>query len=88
MGEQKVSLMSGGAEMANFMKSLLNDVQALKYMLDHNWFEGDNMRIGAEQEMVMVDTDHYKPAKICMQVLGMRKSYVVIIAIFVPLWNL
>jgi len=55
--------------MANFMKSLLNDVQALKYMLDHNWFEGDNMRIGAEQEMVMVDTDHYKPAKICMQVL-------------------
>jgi CBS domain-containing protein/gamma-glutamylcysteine synthetase len=69
MGEQKVSLMQGGEEMANFVKSLLNDVQALKYMLDNNWFETEDMRIGAEQEMVMVDNHHYKPAKICMQVL-------------------
>ena len=69
MGEQKVSLMQGGEEMANFVKALLNDVQALKYMLENNWFEEEDMRIGAEQELVMVDIQQYKPAKICMDVL-------------------
>lgn len=69
MGEQKVSLLQGGEEMANFIKALLNDVQALKYMLDKNWFEEEDMRIGAEQELVMVDQQQYKPAKICMDVL-------------------
>ena len=61
--------MSGGEEMASFVKALIRDVQALKYMLENDWFETDIMRIGAEQEMVMVDMDHYKPAKICMDVL-------------------
>ena len=69
MGEQKVTLMQGGEEMATFVKALLKDVQALKYMLENDWFEDDVMRIGAEQELVMVDSHHYKPAKICMEVL-------------------
>jgi CBS domain-containing protein/gamma-glutamylcysteine synthetase len=69
MGEQKVSLMQGGEEMATFVRALLNDVQALKYMLENDWFEEEDMRIGAEQELVMVDDQQYKPAKICMDVL-------------------
>jgi CBS domain-containing protein/gamma-glutamylcysteine synthetase len=69
MGEQKVRLIQGGDQMADFVKALLNDVQALKYMLENNWFEEEDMRIGAEQELVMVDNKQYKPAKICMEVL-------------------
>ncbi|MFN8338289.1 MAG: hypothetical protein U0T36_04655 [Saprospiraceae bacterium] len=37
MGEQKVSLVSDQKQMQKFVKSLLNDVSALEYMLDNEW---------------------------------------------------
>ena len=66
--------MESREQMAQFVKALLNDVQALKYMLENDWFETDQMHIGAEQEVVMVDNDHYRPAKICMEVLRYMKN--------------
>ena len=53
MGEQRVSLVNDQKQMQKFVKSLLNDVTALEYILENDWFESDVVRIGAEQEMVM-----------------------------------
>ena len=64
MGEQKVSLVSDGSQMQRFVKNLLHDVEALEYMLKNDWFETDTMRIGAEQELCLVDKKTLKPARI------------------------
>ncbi len=69
MGEQKVSLLTDQVQMQKFVKSLLSDVQALEYMIDHDWFEKGITRIGAEQEMVLVDSETYKPALIAVEAL-------------------
>ena len=69
MGEQKVSILKDKSEMHRFMRHLLKDVQALKYMLENDWFEKGITRIGAEQEMVLVDDKTYKPAPIAMEAL-------------------
>jgi CBS domain-containing protein/gamma-glutamylcysteine synthetase len=52
-----------------FVKSLLDDVKALEYMIHHDWFECDMVRIGAEQEMVLVDQKTFKPACVNMEAL-------------------
>ena len=75
MGEQRVSLVSGQAQMQRFVRQLLNDVQALEYMLDNDWFESGITRIGAEQEMCIVNTKDYKPAPIAMEALETMKDY-------------
>lgn len=41
--------------MRAFMKALLNETQALELMLEKSMFESDVRRIGAEQEMFLVD---------------------------------
>ncbi|KXK37774.1 MAG: CBS domain-containing protein [Saprospiraceae bacterium] len=75
MGEQNVSLVDDQKQMQKFVKSLLDDISALEYMLDHDWFESDITRIGAEQEMVMVDNDTFKPALIAMEALDQMQDY-------------
>ena len=74
MGEQRVSILSEGDQMHRFVRNLLRDVQALDYMLHHEWFETDPIRIGAEQEMCLVDADTFKPAPIAMKVLDKLKG--------------
>ena len=66
MGEQNVSLVKTASQMQLFVSHLLKDVQALEYMLDNDWFESDVVRIGAEQEMCLVDNKTFKPAPINM----------------------
>lgn len=70
MGEERVKLASsqGKDEMRNFVRQLLNDVEAFEYMLDNNWFEDDIKCIGAEQEMCLINK-HYKPAYKAMDIL-------------------
>lgn len=75
MGEQKVSLLQDEAQMQNFVRLLLNDVRALEYMLEHDWFETGITRIGAEQEMAMVYSKTLKPASIAMEALGKMKKW-------------
>lgn len=60
--------------MQHFVRHLLDDVQAFEYMLEHNWFESDITRIGAEQEMCLVDNKTFKPACINMEVLAKMKD--------------
>ncbi|MEZ5058859.1 MAG: CBS domain-containing protein [Saprospiraceae bacterium] len=60
--------------MQRFVQHLLNDIQAMEYMLNNDWFESDVVRIGAEQEMCLVDAKTYKPATINMEVLETTKD--------------
>ena len=69
MGEQKVNKLSDKIQRQEFVKSLLKDVQAMEYMLDNDWFEDDIMRIGAEQEMVLVNSKTLKAAPVAVEVM-------------------
>jgi len=74
MGEQNVEQNSDEATRRAFMKALLNEVRAMEAMLDAGMFERDIRRIGAEQEMFLVDRA-YRPAMTAMQMLeGMDDS--------------
>ena len=61
--------------MQKFVRYLLNDVKALEHMLDNDWFESDITRIGAEQEMCLVNTKTYKPAPIAVEALERMKDF-------------
>ena len=75
MGEQKVSLLQDDAQMQNFVRLLLNDVRAMEYMLENDWFETGITRIGAEQEMCMVHDKTLKPACIAVEALEKMKKF-------------
>jgi CBS domain-containing protein/gamma-glutamyl:cysteine ligase YbdK (ATP-grasp superfamily) len=55
MGEHNVIQGIDPERYAEFMRSLLNDVCALEMMLEGNLLESDVLRIGAEQELFLVD---------------------------------
>jgi CBS domain-containing protein/gamma-glutamyl:cysteine ligase YbdK (ATP-grasp superfamily) len=56
-----------------FMKALLDDLRALAYMLDNDLIESGVRRIGAEQEMFLVD-ENLKPAPVSVEVLEHAKD--------------
>ncbi|MBY6203306.1 CBS domain-containing protein [Halomonas denitrificans] len=68
MGEQNVERTNDEATRRAFMKALLNEVRAMEDMLAAGVFESDIRRIGAEQEMFLVD-GAYRPAMTAMRVL-------------------
>ena len=75
MGEQKVKVVRDQKQMQNFVRQLLQDVEAFEFMLDNDWFETNITRIGAEQEMCLVDKDTFKPALINMQALEKMQDW-------------
>ena len=75
MGEQQVNKLNNKEDLQRFVKYLLNDVSALEMMLEKGIFETDIIRVGAEQEMVMVDNRTSKPSLIAMDVLDRMKDY-------------
>lgn len=74
MGEQSINKLNSKEELQTFVKYLLNDIKALEIMLENDLFETSNLRIGAEQEMVIVDNKTYKPNLIAMDVLGQMQD--------------
>ncbi len=74
MGEAKVSIAKDQSELQSFMRNLLNDLQSLEYMIENDWFESGITRIGAEQEMCIVDSKTFKPAKINLKVIQAMKD--------------
>jgi CBS domain-containing protein/gamma-glutamylcysteine synthetase len=68
MGDFSVRLAKNQDELNNFTQFLLKDVQALDRMLKEGWFEVEPIRIGAEQEMCLVDR-HGKPSSTNLTVL-------------------
>lgn len=56
MGESRVKLADSQEEVQRFMKYVLKDLRALDRMLNEgDWFETDPIRIGAEQELCLVN---------------------------------
>jgi CBS domain-containing protein len=68
MGEQNVKLNKDEATSQAFMKSLLVEVHALEKMLAAGLIESGVRRIGAEQEMFLIDRAH-KPANRALEIL-------------------
>ena len=58
MGEQNITRQPDAEDRRQFMKSLLNELRAMVYMLEQDMFETGARRIGAEQEMFLVDRSH------------------------------
>ncbi len=75
MGEQRVFGLNDPQKRRAFSKRLLDDMRAMEYMLENDWFETDTMRIGAEQEMVLVDKETFRPALIAEKVLKDMAAY-------------
>ncbi len=75
MGTQTVKKVSNLKQRQDFVKSLLNDVRSLEYMLDNDWIEKGITRFGAELEMVIVDNKTLKPNNIAMAVLDKMKKH-------------
>jgi len=74
MGTQTVSQFSDREQKHQFVRSLLNDIRSLEYMLEHDWFEKGITRFGSELEMVLVDKSTLKPRNIAMDVISKMKS--------------
>ena len=72
MGEKQVleptEAAREGEQIRVFTRRLLQDLRALERMLKEGWFETGIRRIGAEQEVFLVDRD-WRPAPLAMQIL-------------------
>ena len=68
MGEQNIVKNASEAVRQNFMKALLEEVRALETMLDKGMVESGVSRIGAEQEMFLVNHAN-QPALTALEVL-------------------
>lgn len=68
MGVQSVKIITGAKEKEKFVKFLLNDIRALQMMIDQDMIERGITRIGAEQELCLVDAT-WRPTPIILDVL-------------------
>lgn len=68
MGEQHIATSTDDDQLRTFMKKLLDDVVALEALLETDRFETGVRRVGAEQEMFLVDRS-LRPASVVMEVL-------------------
>lgn len=68
MGEHSVEQQVDERKSQAFMQALLEDLRALAFMLENGRVESGVRRIGAEQEMFLIDRD-FRPAPLSMEVL-------------------
>lgn len=68
MGELNVRQQQTQEEMRNFKQHLFRDIRALEIMLEKGMIEEGITRIGAEQELVLIDK-HFLPSPIAIEVL-------------------
>jgi CBS domain-containing protein len=68
MGQHDVEPNIDELKLQTFMSALLDDLRALDYMIEHDQIETDVKRIGAEQEMFLVDRS-LRPAPLALEVL-------------------
>lgn len=68
MGEHNVQQNADGEKAQAFMKALLEDLRALAFMLEEGCVESGVTRIGAEQEMFLIDR-YLRPAPVSLEVL-------------------
>jgi hypothetical protein len=68
MGEHKVEQYVDEQKSQAFMRALLEDLSALAYMLEEDCIESAVTRVGAEQEMFLIDR-YLRPAPVSLEVL-------------------
>lgn len=68
MAKEEISTLPDDAQRRNFVRSMLDDVRALERMIDEGWIEKGVRRIGAEQEMFLVDRS-LQPANMALKLL-------------------
>ena len=68
MGSQLVKAITTQKQRKDFIYHLLNDVKAFKQMIEQNLFEKGMQRVGAEQEICIVDKD-YRPSLNALEIL-------------------
>ncbi|HJS24459.1 MAG TPA: CBS domain-containing protein [Pyrinomonadaceae bacterium] len=68
MGEHNVEQHVDEKQAQAFMKALLEDLRALAFMLEDGCFESSVKRVGAEQEMFLIDR-YMRPAPVSLEVL-------------------
>jgi len=73
MGAQDVNRFDSAADMRRFTRHIMQDMRALEYMLDEDMFETDVQRIGAEQEMFLIDRN-FQPASLAEEVLALSND--------------
>lgn len=83
MGDFNVKPVSTKRESRTFTEHLINDMKALETMIEQNLFDIDTMRIGAEQELCLVN-NHYRPASLSLDILkrANHPNYVTELALF------
>ena len=68
MGDKRVTMQTDEEQMRQFTRAVLNDLQALEKMFADGLMESGTMRIGAEQEMFLVDSS-FHPAPLALQII-------------------
>ena len=68
MGEHRIKDGGDDADMRSFVRALLEDVQALELMIERGMIEAGVRRIGAEQELFLVDSS-FQPTRTALEVL-------------------
>ncbi|HSQ23395.1 MAG TPA: CBS domain-containing protein [Pyrinomonadaceae bacterium] len=68
MGQHQVEQELDERKVQAFMSAVLDDLRALDYMIDHDGIESGVHRVGAEQEMFLVDRN-LGPAPLAVEVL-------------------
>ena len=73
MGEHNVEQEVDQKKAQAFMKAVLDDLRALAFMLENGFVESGVTRIGAEQEMFLIDRD-LRPAPLSIELLKQTKD--------------
>ena len=68
MGIQTVNIAKNKRQTQLFEKHLLQDVRAMERMLNEGWFDDEETKIGAEQELCIIDKN-FRPAPLSMEIL-------------------
>src|SRR5438067_4566204 len=69
MGTHRVEQNCDELKVQAFMNALLDDLRALDYLIENDKIESGVRRIGAEQEMFLIDR-HMRPAALALEVLA------------------
>ena len=69
MGEKRVASGSDASNLRSFTRAVLNDLHALEKMLKSGNLEADARRIGAEQEIFLIDSSMH-PAPLAVEVIN------------------
>ncbi len=73
MGVQDVKTDADREGLRSFTRQLINDVRAMEHMLEDEMFETGRRRIGAEQELFLVDRN-WQPAPVAEEILSQTED--------------